>query len=640
MLLNGNNITKSYGVTVIFDTISFQVDDNARIGIVGKNGTGKTTLLRMIAGGTGSDGGSLDKSKGLTIGYLTQESNLDLEHTVYQEALSVFDEVLAMEEELRSLEMQIASSPEEGIQSLLKRYADLTETFENAAGYEHESRTKGILTGLGFPPERFEQVIGSLSGGEKTRVSLAKLILQNPSLLLLDEPTNFLDIETIQWLETYLKSYNGSFMIISHDRYFLDALVNQIWEVENKKLNRYNGNYSSYTRQKQVDLETQMHRYKVEQREIQRQEEIIKRFRQFNREKSIRKAESREKLLEKMPKTDRPFEDTRTISMTFEPDIQSGKVVLEVEELAKAFDKPLFSHVNFTMYRGEKIGIIGMNGSGKSTLLKIINGELDPDEGHASHGQKVTTAYFRQDNAGLNLESTPVEEISDYRPRANEGEIRNLLSYFRFYGEDVFKPLSVLSGGERSRISLAKTMLSGANLILMDEPTNHLDIASVDVLEKALQDYNGSLLVVSHDRYFLNKVIDRLLVLKDGSITSYPGNYDYYLEKVKEAQLLEELQTQEAAMTKTEATQRKKASNRTKQARIQLRREINELEEKILALEGSITEYEKLICSEGFYDDFDESCRINQAYENAKDDLSRLMDQWTEKQLDLEDGEE
>jgi ATP-binding cassette subfamily F protein 3 len=378
----------------------------------------------------------------------------------------------------------------------------------------------------------------------------------------------------------------------------------------------------------------------VEQREIKRQEEIIRRFRQFNREKSIRKAESREKLLEKMPKMDKPFEDTGRISMEFKPEVQSGKVVLEVTDLSKSFDKLLFSQVDFTMFRGEKIGIIGMNGSGKSTLLKIINGELSSDQGTVIHGQKVSSAYFRQDNAGLDLESTPVEEISNYRPKANEGEIRNLLSYFRFYGDDVFKPLSVLSGGERSRISLAKTMLSGANLILMDEPTNHLDIASVDVLEHALQDYSGSLLVVSHDRYFLNKVVDRLLVLKDGTLKSYAGNYDYYQEKIQEARLLEELELLGPVLTKTEAVQRKKAVNRSKQARIQLQREIRQLEEDILALEENVATYESLICAEGFYDDYEASNRIHGDYEKTKVQLSDLMDQWTEKQLTLEKGDD
>lgn len=640
MLLHGNQITKSFGTNVIFDTISFQVEDGAKIGIVGKNGTGKSTLLRMISGVSQPDGAPLSVSRDLTIGYLTQESSLTGSQSVYEETLSVFEPILRMEEEIRSLEQEIAASSKEAMQPLLKRYADLTEAFENASGYEHESRTKGILTGLGFPPERFDQPVDSLSGGEKTRISLAKIILQNPKLLLLDEPTNFLDIETIQWLETFLKTYSGAYLIISHDRYFLDSLVHEIWEVEDGKLNKYNGNYSYYVKKKEADEEAKMHRYQVEQREIRRQEEIIRKFRQFNREKSIKRAESREKMLEKMPKTERPFQDVRSISMEFKPNVQSGKVVLEVTDLAKSFDRPLFSQVNFTMYRGEKVGIIGMNGSGKSTLLKIIHGELAPDEGAVLHGQKVETSYFRQDNADLDLESTPIEEISDFKPRASDGEIRSLLSYFRFYGEEVFKPLQVLSGGERSRICLAKTMLSGANLILMDEPTNHLDVDSVDVLEKALQDYSGSLLVISHDRYFLNKVVDRLLVLKDGKLTAYQGNYNYYLEKVQEAQMLEELQSKGDPLTKTERTQRKKASNKTKQALVRLRREIVQLEKDILELEQKIGEYEHLICSEGFYDDYDEACRINAAYEKAKGDLSSLMDAWTEKQLEMEDSEE
>lgn len=639
MLLYGNNITKSFGTNVIFQSISFQIEENSRIGIVGKNGTGKSTLLRMIDGTSPPDGGSIDRARGLTLGTLTQESNLTLTHTVYEEALSVFQSLLEQEEALRDLERQISAADPHSVQPLLKRYADLTEDFEQARGYEHESRVKGILTGLGFPPERFQQTIGQLSGGEKTRISLAKLILQNPQLLLLDEPTNFLDIETIQWLETYLKSYAGAYLIISHDRYFLDALVQTVWEVENKELHRFGGNYTQYVKQKEADLETKLHRFKVEQKEIKRQEEIIRRFRQFNREKSIKKAESREKLLEKMPKMERPFEDTRTISMTFEPEVQSGKVVLEVSDLSKSFDKPLFSGVQFTVYRGEKIGIIGLNGSGKSTLLKIVNGELAADSGEVLPGQKVTSAFFRQDNSDLDLESTPVEEIANCKPRATEGEIRNLLSYFRFTGDDVFKPLSVLSGGEKSRISLAKTMLSGANFIMMDEPTNHLDIASVDVLEQALQDYKGTLLVVSHDRYFLNKVVDRLFVLKDGTITTYPGNYDYYLEKVQEDRLRRELEAQGPNLSKTVVTQQKKAANRSKQARSQLRKDIIALERSILEQEQELSRYEALICSEGFYEDYEESCRINLAYEDAKAVLSLMMDDWAEKQEALEESE-
>jgi ATP-binding cassette subfamily F protein 3 len=638
MLLSANNIEKNFGVETIFKNVSFIVDDNSKIGIVGKNGTGKSTLFKIIARQISFDDGNIDYAKNLSIGYLSQESSLNENNQLYDEVLSVFDHIIDMERELRSLEVEISKNHDKNVEGLLAKYSQLTEAFEDMSGYEYESRARGILIGLGFSQEEFSKPVSTFSGGEKTRISLAKMILTNPQLLLLDEPTNFLDIETIQWLESYLKNYDGSFMIISHDRYFLDSLVTTVFEIENKTLTRYNGNFSEYVRRKQENLESQIHQYKIEQKEIQRQEEIIKQFRQFNREKSIKRARSREKLLDKMPKSDKPFIDNRKVSMKFEPKVQSSKLVLEAEELSKGYDANLFKSISFNVFRGDRIGIIGANGSGKSTLLKIINGDLAPDAGHVNWGNKVIPMLFRQDNAGLDPASSVLDEVWNCRPKANEGEIRNLLSYFKFYGDDVFKPISVLSGGELSRVSLARTMLSDANFIIMDEPTNHLDMQTVDVLENALTDYTGTLFIVSHDRYFLNKIVNRLFVLKDNHIEIFEGNYDYYIKKTQEAKMLEDLKNSQPDRTKTEIIQEKKLKNKQKKEIAALKKEITALEESILKIEEEISGYEKIICSEGFYDDYDYSCKINQAYESSKSQLSLLMDSWTEKQIELENN--
>ncbi|SHE66368.1 ribosomal protection-like ABC-F family protein [Alkalibacter saccharofermentans] len=638
MLVSANNIEKSFGVETVLKNVSFMVDDNSKIGIVGKNGTGKSTLFKIIAGITPYDSGSIDYAKNLSIGYLSQESSLNEDNRLYEEVISVFDHIIDMEREMRTMEVEISKNHDRDVESLLNKYAQLTEKFEDMSGYEYESRARGILIGLGFAPEEFDRPVAAFSGGEKTRISLAKMILTNPQLLLLDEPTNFLDIETIQWLESYLKNYSGSFIIISHDRYFLDSLVTTVFEIENKTLTRYNGNFSEYVRRKQENLESQLHQYKLEQREIQRQEEIIKQFRQFNREKSIKRARSREKMLDKMPKSDKPFIDNRKVSMKFEPKIQSSKLVLEVDDLAKSYDSNLFNSISFNVFRGDRIGIIGANGSGKSTMLKIINGDLSQDRGQVNWGQKVIPAFFRQDNAGLDPDSTVLDEVWNCRPKANEGEIRNILSYFKFYGDDAFKPLNVLSGGELSRVSLARTMLSDANFIIMDEPTNHLDMPTVDVLENALSDYTGTLFIVSHDRYFLNKTVNRLFVLKDNHLEIYEGNYDYYIQKTQEAKMLEDLKNSQPEKTKTEIVQEKKLKNKQKKELAALKKEISRLEESIIVKEEEISKLEKIICSDGFYDDYDYSCKINSDYESAKSQLSLLMDDWTVKQMEIEES--
>ncbi|NTW70882.1 MAG: ABC-F family ATP-binding cassette domain-containing protein [Eubacteriaceae bacterium] len=636
MLVSVSNLNKSFGIDDILRDVSFNIDEHSKVGIVGKNGTGKSTLFKILSGEMTYDSGNLVYGRNVTVGYLAQLSDLDPENTLYQEVLGVFKPLMDLENEIRSLEKQISASHKNDLTGMMNKYALLTERFDKLSGYEYESRTKGILNGLGFSREDLDTEIKAFSGGQKTRISLAKLLLKKPDLLLLDEPTNFLDIDTIQWLENYLKGYEGGYMIISHDRYFLDSLTETIFELENKKITIYNGNFTNYVNRKKENLEIMLHQFKIEQKEIKRQEEIIKKFREFNREKSIKRAESREKLLAKMPKTEMPFMDESSVSINFEPKVKSGKLVLEVKDLAKSYDKNLFSDVSFEIYRGDRVGFIGLNGSGKTTMLKIIEGLVSPDKGTVTFGHNVEPVFFRQDNASLNMESTVIDEVWDASPYVSETAIRNTLSYFKFYDEDVFKDISVLSGGEMSRVALARLMLKGSNFILMDEPTNHLDMSTVDVLEKALSDYSGTLFIISHDRYFLNKTVDILFVLNNGRLEIYNGNYDYYVKKTEEAEMLRKLGEQGPVMTKTETVNLKKVKNQQKKELTALKNQVKVYEESISETENSIQKLEMQICSEGFYDDYENSSKINMEYEGLKVKLSELMDLWTEKQIELE----
>ena len=532
MILSCSNITKSFGDKHILKQVSFHLEDHEKAAIVGINGAGKTTLLKIMIGELAADEGVVALSKGTTIGYLAQHQDLDSENTIYEALLEVKRPVIEMEERIRSLELKMHSASGDALEAMLAEYSRLNHAFELADGYAYKSEVTGVLKGLGFSEDEFTKPINTLSGGQKTRVSLGKLLLTKPDVLLLDEPTNHLDMESIAWLETYLKSYAGSVIIVAHDRYFLDRVVTKIVELDNGIGTMFSGNYSAYSDKKAMLRDAKIRAYLNQQQEIRHQEAVIAKLKSFNREKSIRRAESREKMLDKIERVEKPVDIDDSMDIRLEPDVISGNDVLTVRELSKSFDaQPLFSHVDFDIRRGERVAIIGNNGTGKTTLLKIINGLLEADSGEIRLGSKVHIGYYDQEHQVLHMDKTLFEEIQDTYPDMNNTQIRNTLASFLFTGDDVFKLIRDLSGGERGRVSLAKLMLSDANFLLLDEPTNHLDITSKEILESALCRYTGTVLYVSHDRYFINRTATRILDLTSQSLINYIGNYDYYLEK-------------------------------------------------------------------------------------------------------------
>ena len=530
MILSCSNITKSFGDKHILKQVSFHLEDHEKAAIVGINGAGKTTLLKIMIGELAADEGVVALSKGTTIGYLAQHQDLDSENTIYEALLEVKRPVIEMEERIRSLELKMHSASGDALEARLAEYSRLNHAFELADGYAYKSEVTGVLKGLGFSEDEFTKPINTLSGGQKTRVSLGKLLLTKPDVLLLDEPTNHLDMESIAWLETYLKSYAGSVIIVAHDRYFLDRVVTKIVELDNGIGTMFSGNYSAYSDKKAMLRDAKIRAYLNQQQEIRHQEAVIAKLKSFNREKSIRRAESREKMLDKIERVEKPVDIDDSMDIRLEPDVISGNDVLTVRELSKSFDaQPLFSHVDFDIRRGERVAIIGNNGTGKTTLLKIINGLLEADSGEIRLGSKVHIGYYDQEHQVLHMDKTLFEEIQDTYPDMNNTQIRNTLASFLFTGDDVFKLIRDLSGGERGRVSLAKLMLSDANFLLLDEPTNHLDITSKEILESALCRYTGTVLYVSHDRYFINRTATRILDLTSQSLINYIGNYDYYL---------------------------------------------------------------------------------------------------------------
>ena len=529
MILAVNNLTKSYDGRDIIKNISFHIEARDRLAITGANGAGKTTLLRQLIGEEQPDSGSVSVSKDIRLGYLSQMPDIDGEKTIYDAVLDVKKDVLDMENELRRLEgMMKASSDEE----LLKRYSELSHRFELENGYAVRSNVTGVLKGLGFKEEEFDLKVRQLSGGQKTRLELGKLLLKAPDILILDEPTNHLDIASVSWLENYLRSWKNAVIIVSHDRYFLDRIVNKVFDIENGRGTMYTGNYTAFAEKKAALRKDRMKAYLNNQAEIKHQQEVIEKLKRFNREKSIKRAESREKALAKMEKVEKPFDIDDAMRLKFRPSKQSGKDVLFADGLSKAFGgKVLFSGVDLDVKRGEKLAIIGPNGTGKTTLLKIISGEIKADTGELEFGSRVETAYYDQEHHVLDPDNTVFDEISDAYPSMDNTEIRNLLASFLFTGEDVFKYVRDLSGGEKGRLSLSKLMLSKANLLILDEPTNHLDITSKEILEEAVKNYEGTVIYVSHDRYFINRTATRILELDNGHFINYQGNYDYYLEK-------------------------------------------------------------------------------------------------------------
>ena len=643
MILSCSNITKSFGDKHILKQVSFHLEDHEKAAIVGINGAGKTTLLKIMIGELAADEGVVALSKGTTIGYLAQHQDLDSENTIYEALLEVKRPVIEMEERIRSLELKMHSASGDALEAMLAEYSRLNHAFELADGYAYKSEVTGVLKGLGFSEDEFTKPINTLSGGQKTRVSLGKLLLTKPDVLLLDEPTNHLDMESIAWLETYLKSYAGSVIIVAHDRYFLDRVVTKIVELDNGIGTMFSGNYSAYSDKKAMLRDAKIRAYLNQQQEIRHQEAVIAKLKSFNREKSIRRAESREKMLDKIERVEKPVDIDDSMDIRLEPDVISGNDVLTVRELSKSFDaQPLFSHVDFDIRRGERVAIIGNNGTGKTTLLKIINGLLEADSGEIRLGSKVHIGYYDQEHQVLHMDKTLFEEIQDTYPDMNNTQIRNTLASFLFTGDDVFKLIRDLSGGERGRVSLAKLMLSDANFLLLDEPTNHLDITSKEILESALCRYTGTVLYVSHDRYFINRTATRILDLTSQSLINYIGNYDYYLEKkddVEAAFAARNAAGQTPAGTPDRDFGSSSASGikldwkaqKEEQARIRKRQnELKKTEDSIHALETRDSEINGLLSQEEVYTDVDRLMELNREKEEIARQLEELYGRWEE----------
>lgn len=632
IILSCNNLTKSFGVESILENISFTVNEGDKIGVIGVNGTGKTTLFKIISGIYGYDSGEIYTSKDCEIGYLEQNTNFYSDNTIFTEVLEVFSDLIKMEEDLRKMECEISDKSSEtnspDLQKLMDNYSHKLELFQNSNGYGYKSEAKGVLKGLGFNDDELEKPIKILSGGEKTRVLLAKLLLKKPTLLLLDEPTNHLDSDALEWLELFLKQYKGTVILISHDRYFLDQSVNRIFEIHNKKLKAYNGNYSYYVEKSAIDKEIERKTYEDQQKEIKKQEESIERLKAYGREKHLKRARSKEKALSKIEVLDKPDGERKRAKIKFIPAVESGNDVLAVRDVEMSFpDKVLFKDLNLDIYRGEKVALIGPNGAGKSTLFKIIMNELEPIQGEVKFGTNVNTAYFHQEQKTLNLDNTVIDEIWDANPHLTQTEVRNMLGAFLFENEDVFKRISSLSGGERARVAILKLILSQSNFLLLDEPTNHLDIDSKEVLEEALVNYTGTIFTISHDRYFLNKVVDKILVLDENGVTEYLGNYDYYIEKKRQ---LSEMNKEENTETKTK-TQLKEEKRKEKEQREIERRsknKIKKLEDDIEQTEKKIAGLDMMLCQEEIYSNPEKSKEVNLEKSELEDKLSSLYEKW------------
>ncbi len=638
MILACKDISKSYGTDIVLEKISFNLEEKEKAAIVGVNGAGKTTLFKIITDKISYDDGQIYIPKGTTVGYLEQNIDIRSEKTIYEEMLSVFDSVFSLEHRLREMEAKMSSLSDEEYSSFMEQYARLQQEFEELDGYSCKSRINGVLKGLGFTEEEYSQQVFTLSGGQKTRVFLGKLLLMRPDLLLLDEPTNHLDIESIQWLEDFLKGYTGSVLIISHDRYFLDRTVTKIIDIENKKSTVYNGNYSFFINQKEAVRASLLKQYADQQKEIKHQEEVIKTLRQFNREKSIKRAESREKALEKMDKIERPENLPEKMHFRLSPRIQSGNDVLSVENISMAFgDNELFSNVSFEIKRGQKAALIGPNGIGKSTLFKIILGELSPVSGKASLGVNVFPGYYDQEHHELDDRNTIFDEIHNAYPNMTNGEIRNVLAAFVFTGDDVFKTIGSLSGGEKGRVSLAKIMLSKSNFLILDEPTNHLDMYSKEILEDAINSYEGTVLYISHDRYFIDKTAEITFDLSKTGVTKYLGNYTYCMEKKDEKERIAKLEAAEKPAAKKEQVisdskadwllQKEEQAKARKKAN-----EIKKVETEIEKAENRIKELDELMFDPEISAD---SMKLSELYEeksSLEEKLEELYEKWEEIQ--------
>lgn len=626
MIISCNNLKKSFGIDTILDGINFHINDNEKAAIIGVNGAGKTTLFKIIIGELSSDSGDIIIPKDVNIGYFSQNLEIDSNNTVYNELLHVFDHIISVEEEMRIIELKMADETGESLNLLMKKYTDLSHYIEKNNGYEYKSRIKGVIKGLGFTEEEFEQPINQLSGGQKTRIALGKILLTAPKLLLLDEPTNHLDIDSVQWLEDYLKNYKGSIIIISHDRYFLDKIVSKVIEIENKKSYIYNGNYSFYASQKQIDRDIQMKHYINQQKEIKHQEEVIRKLRSYNREKFVKRAESREKALNKMEVIDKPENLPDKMNFMLKPKNESGNDVLSVIELSKSFeDADLFENVSFEIKKGEKTALIGPNGVGKTTLFRIILNKAQATKGNVKLGSNVSIGYYDQEHQTLNESNTIFDEISNEYPKLTNLEIRNVLAAFVFTGDDVFKTISSLSGGEKGRVALAKIMLSNANFLILDEPTNHLDIVSKEILENAIKNYSGTCLYISHDRYFINNTANKIIELYSNGAVPYLGNYDYYVEKKADLKQLDKQTVQENENIN------KLDWKRQKEEQAELRKKennIKRIEKEIEETEIKIEELNKKLEDAEVYTNAEKSKKVYDEKTLLEDKLSKLYEEW------------
>ena len=666
MILSCSNICKSFGENDILKQVSFHIEDHEKAAIVGINGAGKSTLLKVLIGKLAADDGVVTWAKGASIGYLAQHQDLEGDETIYDALLEVKKPVIQMEARIRSLELEMKSASGDELEAKLSEYSRLNHEFEMADGYSYQSEITGVLKGLGFTEDEFSKPITALSGGQKTRVSLGKLLLTKPDILLLDEPTNHLDMESIAWLETYLRNYSGAVIIVAHDRYFLDRVVTKIIELDMGHCTVFSGNYSAYSDKKAMLRDAAIRAYLNQQQEIRHQEAVIAKLKSFNREKSIKRAESREKMLDKIDRLEKPVQTNDSMDIRLEPDVVSGNDVLTVTDLSKSFDtQTLFTNVDFEIKRGERVAVIGNNGTGKTTLLKIINGIIPADSGQIRLGSKVHIGYYDQEHQVLHMDKTLFQEIQDTYPNMNNTQIRNTLAAFLFTGDDVFKLIRDLSGGERGRVSLAKLMLSDANFLLLDEPTNHLDITSKEILESALNRYTGTVLYVSHDRYFINRTATRILDLTNGSFINYIGNYDYYLEKKEDVEAafaarqmaqtaanhptgtnspqaasttssISSSRTSQTAMTASSAGSPADGkidwkAQKEEQARLRKRQnELKKVEDKIHELETRDGEIDELLSQEDIYTDVSRLMELNKEKESIQKELEVLYEKWEE----------
>jgi len=634
MILSCNNISKSFGTDVIIKSCSFNIEDHEKAAIVGINGAGKSTLLKIITGIEPADTGLVTLAKDKILGYLSQQQNLNSDNTIYDELLSVKQYILDMEAQLRSIENQMKSADDTALETLMKKYSDLNHEFELNNGYAYKSEITGVLKGLGFAEEDLTLNVNTLSGGQKTRVALGRLLLSKPDIILLDEPTNHLDMESISWLENYLLNYSGAVLIVAHDRYFLDKIVSKIIELDNGNATVFSGNYTDYASKKAILRNMQLKEYLNQQREIKHQEEVITKLKQFNREKSIKRAESREKMLNKMEFVDKPEILNNKMDIKLEPNVISGNDVLTVDNLTKGFDGTvLFDNICFQIKRGERVALIGSNGTGKTTILKLINGIIPADSGSIYLGAKVNIGYYDQEHHVLDPDKTIFDEIRDAYPDLNNTQIRNTLAAFLFTNEDVFKYIKDLSGGERGRVSLAKLMLSNANFLILDEPTNHLDITSKEILENALNSYTGTVLFVSHDRYFINSTATRIIELANKTVVNYIGNYNYYLEK-KDILGAKPITNNTSKSSSSAISKLNWQEEKVKQAQQKkIKNEIKRTEERMALIEAEIEELDNMYADPAISSDTAKLMEIHTRKEALSKELDELYDKWGELTL-------